>query len=414
MDNWRIGVDSGGTFTDVCLFREGDAVSQVWKVPSTPDDPSRAIADGIAAALSVHGGVPDAVGYLGHGTTVATNALIQGRGARTGLITSAGFRDLLEIRRQMRPSLYDLQCDKPEAVVARRLRFEVAERLRHDGRVETPLDEDAVREAARALNSEGVGAVAIAFLYAFVDPRHERRARSIVEAEMPDAFITCSHEVAPEFREYERFSTTAVNASLGPVMETYVHRLEARVAELEIPVAPHITQSNGGVISCATAAAEPVRTVLSGPSTGVVGAIALGRLAEAPDIITFDMGGTSTDVALVLNGQAARTGQNIVHGHPLKTPMLDINTVGAGGGSIARVDAGGLLKVGPESAGADPGPACYDLGSMEATVTDANVVLGVLHPTHLLGGHMPIRKTLAEASLDRLGAQMGLSREAVA
>ena len=414
MENWRIGVDSGGTFTDVCLFREGDTVSQVWKVPSTPDDPSRAIAEGIAAALSVHGGAPDAVGYLGHGTTVATNALIQGRGAKTGLITSAGFRDLLEIRRQMRPSLYDLQCDKPEPVVARRLRFEVAERLRHDGTVETPVDEDAVRQAARALREEGVNAVAIAFLYAFVDPAHERRARAIVEAEMPDAFITCSHEVAPEFREYERFSTTAVNASLGPVMETYVRRLEARVADLDIPVAPHITQSNGGVISCQTAATEPVRTVLSGPSTGVVGAIALGRLAEAPDIITFDMGGTSTDVALVRNGQAARTGQNIVHGHPLKTPMLDINTVGAGGGSIARVDAGGLLKVGPESAGADPGPACYDRGSLESTVTDANVVLGVLHPTQLLGGRMPIRKTLAEASVDRLGAQMGLPREAVA
>ncbi len=414
MDNWRIGVDSGGTFTDVCLFRDGDAVSQVWKVPSTPDDPSRAIAGAIAAALSAHGGDPDGVSYLGHGTTVATNALIQGRGAETGLITSAGFRDLLEIGRQMRPSLYDLQCDKPEPVVARRLRFEVAERLRHDGTVETPLDEDAVRRAARAIRDEGVNAVAIAFLYAFVDPAHELRARAIVEAWMPDAFITCSHEVAPEFREYERFSTTAVNASLGPVMETYVRRLEARVAGLGIPAAPHITQSNGGVISCSKAAAEPVRTVLSGPSTGVVGAVALGRLAGEPDIITFDMGGTSTDVALVREGQAARTGQNMVHGHPLKTPMLDINSVGAGGGSIARVDAGGLLKVGPESAGADPGPACYGRGGAEATVTDANVALGVLHPAHLLGGRMPVRKTLAEMSVDRLAARIGLSREAAA
>ncbi len=414
MENWRIGVDSGGTFTDVCLFREGDAVSQVWKVPSTPDDPSRAIAEGISTALSVHGGAADAVGYLGHGTTVATNALIQRRGAKIGLITTDGFRDLLEIRRQMRPSLYDLQCDKPEPVVARRLRFEVAERLRHDGTVETPLDEDAVHRAALVLREESVNAVAIAFLYAFVDPVHEQRARSIVEAEMPDAFITCSNEVAPEFREYERFSTTAVNASLGPVMESYVRRLEGRVAELDIPVAPHITQSNGGVISCSTAATEPVRTVLSGPSTGVVGAIALGLRAGAPDIITFDMGGTSTDVAVVRKGKAARTGQNIVHGHPLKTPMLDINSVGAGGGSIARIDAGGLLKVGPESAGADPGPACYDRGNTEATVTDANEVLGVLHPTHLLGGRMPVRKSLAEASVDRLGEQMGLSREAVA
>lgn len=414
MEAWRIGVDSGGTFTDVCLFRDGDAAARVWKVPSTPDDPSRAIAEGIKAALSVHGGNAKAVAYLGHGTTVATNALIQGRGAQTGLITSAGFRDLLEIRRQMRPSLYDLQCDKPNPVVPRRLRLEVPERLRHDGRVETPLDEDALREAAHVLRDAGVDAVAIAFLYAFVDPTHERRAREIVKKVLPNAFITCSHEVAPEFREYERFSTTAVNASLGPVMEAYVRRLEDRVDDLKIPAPPHITQSNGGVISCATAAAEPVRTVLSGPSTGVVGAIALGRLAGVPDLITFDMGGTSTDVALVRDGQAVRSGQSEVHGHPLKIPMLDIHTVGAGGGSIARIDTGGLLKVGPESAGAAPGPACYGGGSREATVTDANVVLGVLHPTHLLAGRMPIERALAEAAVDQLGRKLGLSREAVA
>ena len=414
MTEWRIGVDSGGTFTDVCLFRTGSDSAHVWKVPSTPDDPSRAIAEGLRAALEVHGGTPGAVGYLGHGTTVATNALIQGRGALTGLITTAGFRDLIEIGRQMRPDLYDLQCDKPGLIVPRRLRFEVAGRMRHDGRVETPLDEAGVRAAARALREAGVEAVAIAFLYAFVDPAHERRARAIVEEEMPGAFITCSHEVAPEFREFERFSTTVVNASLGPIMAAYVRRLEGRVADLGVPTAPHITQSNGGVISCATAATEPVRTVLSGPSTGVVGAIALGRHAGAPDIITFDMGGTSTDVALVLGGQAVRSGHNVVHGHPLKIPMLDIHTVGAGGGSIARIDSGGLLKVGPESAGADPGPACYGLGSTDATVTDANVVLGVLHPTHLLGGRMPIDRALAEAAVDRLGRDLGLSREAVA
>jgi len=411
---WRIGVDSGGTFTDVCLFREGDAAARVWKVPSTPDDPSRAIAEGIGAALAEYQGSADAVAYLGHGTTVATNALIQGRGALTGLITTAGFRDLLEIRRQMRPSLYDLQCDKPDPVVPRRLRMEVPERLRHDGRVETPLDEDAVRSAARTLGAAGVKSVAIAFLYAFVDPAHERRAREIVAEELPDAFLTCSHEVAPEFREFERFSTAAVNASLGPVMEAYVRRLEQRVSELNIPVPPHITQSNGGVISCTTAATEPVRTVLSGPSTGVVGAIELGRLAGVPDLMTFDMGGTSTDVALVRGSQAVRSGQSEVHGHPLKIPMLDIHTVGAGGGSIAHIDSGGLLKVGPDSAGADPGPACYGLGSDHATVTDANVLLGVLHPTHLLAGRMPIDKALAEAAIDRLGAELGMGREQVA
>ena len=413
-NGWRVGVDSGGTFTDVCLFHEDSQTAHVWKVPSTPDDPSRAIADGVAAALAVHGGEASLVGYLGHGTTVATNALIQGRSVKTGLITSEGFRDLLEIGRQMRPSLYDLQCDKPEQIIPRHLCFGVPERLRHDGRIQTPLDEDTVRTAAIAMREVDVTAVAIAFLYAFVDPTHERRARAIVEQEIPDAFITCSHEVAPEFREFERFSTTAVNAFLGPVMQAYLRRLENRIEDLSIPVPPHITQSNGGVISCKTASKEPVRTALSGPATGVVGAISIGHHANAPDIITFDMGGTSTDVALVRGGQTARSGQNVVHGHPLKIPMLDIHTVGAGGGSIARVDTGGLLKVGPQSASANPGPACYGLGSSAATVTDANVVLGVLHPTHLLAGRMPINKKLGEDSVDRLGAELGLDREAVA
>ena len=414
MQSWRVGVDSGGTFTDVCLFDANASRMHVWKVPSTPSDPSEAIAAGISGGLEEYGGDAAAVGYLGHGTTVATNALIQGRGALTGLITTDGFRDLLEIARQKRPSLYDLQCDKPAPLVPRRLRLEVPERLRHDGRIETPLDEGAVRRAAETLKDAGVGAVAIAFLYAYVDPSHEIRARKIVAEVMPDAFISCSHEVAPEFREFERFSTVAVNASLGPVMSGYVQRLKNRIDELGVHSPAHVTQSNGGVISFDMAANQPVRTVLSGPSTGVVGAIALGALAGAPDLITFDMGGTSTDVALIEGGRAVRSGEQHVHGHPLKIPMLDINTVGAGGGSIARIDSGGLLKVGPESAGADPGPACYGRGSGEATVTDANVALGVLNPTHLLAGRMPIDRDLALKSVKALGDRLGLGWEETA
>ena len=404
--SWRVGVDSGGTFTDVCLFDEAAGGIHVWKVPSTPRDPSEAIANGIERALEQHGEAP--VAYFGHGTTVATNALIQGRGVATGLITTEGFRDLLEIARQKRPSLYDLQCDKPEPLVPRRRRLEVAERVRHDGRIETPLDENALRTAAWKLKEEGVEAVAVGFLYAFVDPSHERRARAILEEVLPEAFVSCSHEVALEFREFERLSTVVVNATLGPVMSVYIERLKSRLAELEITCPPHITQSNGGIITLDRAARQPVRTLLSGPSTGVVGAIEVGRVAGAKDLITFDMGGTSTDVALIDDGRPTLAAENVVQGYPIKAPMLDINTVGAGGGSLAFIDSGDLLKVGPRSAGADPGPVCYGLGNTEPTVTDANVVLGVLNPTHLLGGRMPIDQELALQAITRLGERLGL------
>src|SRR5262245_42429379 len=259
---WRVGVDSGGTFTDVCLVDDATGDIRVWKVPSTPDDPSTAIALGAVEGLGAAGDRTTAVAYFGHGTTVATNALIQHRGALTGLITTRGFRDLLEIGRQRRPHLYDLQADKPPALVSRALRIEVTERLRHDGRVETPLDEDEVRAGARRLREAGVRAIAVCFLYSYVDPTHERRVRRIVEEECPDMFVTCSHEVAPEFREYERLSTVVVNAYLGPVMEGYLSRLGPRLVEAGVRVPSHITQSNGGVTSFETARTEPARTVL--------------------------------------------------------------------------------------------------------------------------------------------------------
>jgi N-methylhydantoinase A len=405
---WRVGVDSGGTFTDICLFEDVSGRVEVWKVSSTPDDPSRGIAEGVEQGVGRIGAVAADVAYFGHGTTVGTNALIQHRGVKTGLITTAGFRDLLEIGRQKRPDLYDLQAEKAPVLVARDLRLEVPERVRHDGTIETALDEQAVRDAVRTLKAAGVEAVAICFLYGFVRPEHEDAARRIVAAEFPEAFACTSHEVAPEFREYERMSTAVVNAYLGPVMGRYISRLAERLTALGLTAAPHLTQSNGGVIGFEQAARLPVRTVLSGPSTGVVAAQEVGRMIGLPDLITFDMGGTSTDVALLQGGACRLTNEAIVHGYPIKAPMLDIHTVGAGGGSIAYVDSGGLLKVGPRSCGAFPGPVCYDKGNTEAAVTDANVVLQTLNPTHLLGGRMAVRQDLARAAIARLADQLGM------
>jgi N-methylhydantoinase A len=404
---WRVGVDSGGTFTDVCLFDDATGRIAVWKVASTPDDPSRGIAEGMAEALRRVGATPHEIGYFGHGTTVSTNALIQHRGGKTGLITTDGFRDLLEIGRQKRPDLYDLMIDKPVPLVSRDLRLEVAERVRHDGIVETPLDEAAVRAAARRLHAAGVQSVAVCFLYGFLFTAHEATAMRILRDVFPEAFSCASHDVAPEFREFERLSTTVMNAWLGPVMRDYIHRLGERLRDLGFRAKPHLTQSNGGVISFKEAERLPVRTVLSGPSTGVVGAGEIGRLTGYSDLITFDMGGTSTDVALLAGGECRLSGEATVHGYPIKAPMLDIHTVGAGGGSIAYVD-GGLLKVGPRSAGAVPGPVCYGLGQSEPTVTDANLVLGLLNPRHLLGGRLAVDRDLAREAIARLAAELSL------
>ncbi len=409
MSSLRIGVDSGGTFTDVCLLNETTGQFSVWKLSSTPHDPSEAIANGAQEAVERFGSDDAAVSFFGHGTTVATNALIQGKGARAGLITNDGFRDLLDLGRQTRPHLYDLQTDKPKALIPRDRRLEVQERLLYDGTVEREPTEEEVRTMARKLRDMDVEAAAVCFLYSFVSPDHEAMAARILEEELGDAFITASHQVCPEFREFERLSTTVVNAFLGPVMKGYLSRLTPRLQDAGITVQPHITQSNGGTITFETASTLPVRTVLSGPSTGVVGALETGRIVDVGDIITFDMGGTSTDVSLIQNARPETTTEAIVHGYPIKVPMIDIHTVGAGGGSIAYVDSGGFLKVGPRSAGAAPGPICYGLGNDEPTVTDANVVMQILNPKELLGGRMPIDREPALQAIEKLGEQMGLS-----
>lgn len=299
---WRIGVDSGGTFTDVCLFDDTAGRMEIWKVPSTPHDPSEAISAGIEQGVSNSGAKVADVGYLGHGTTVGTNALLQHKGAPTGLITTEGFRDLLEIGRQKRPSLYDVQIDKPEILVPRNWRKDVAERMRHNGDIETPLDEDKLRSIIRKMRDEGIKSIAVCFLYGFMHTAHEKIARRILNEEFPDGFHSVSHEVAPEFREFERMTTTVVNVYLGPIMRTYINRLAQRLTELGVAVPAHLTQSNGGVISLDQAAELPVRTILSGPATGVVAAQEIGKRIGIENLITFDMGGTSSDVALLEGG----------------------------------------------------------------------------------------------------------------
>ena len=352
---------------------------------------------------------PDQLTFVAHGTTVATNALLEGKGARTGLVTTRGFRDLLEIARQKRPHLYDLQADKPAPLVPRYLRREVGERLAWDGSTVEKLSLDEVRKTLDALKAEDIEALAVCFLYSFVDPAHERLVEAEIRARFPGLFVSLSADVSPEFREYERLSTTVINAYLGPLVSRYLQRFGDEVGRLGIRPAPYVNQSNGGIISVTAAAEQPVRTLLSGPSAGVMGAAWVSAAAGIDSIITFDMGGTSTDVARVENGRPVIGAQRTIAGYPVRIPSLEIETVGAGGGSIAWVDSGGALRVGPQSAGAHPGPACYGRGGTAPTVTDANVVLGRLSATQLLDGRMAVRRELAEQAIARLAAQLGAS-----
>lgn len=405
----RIGVDSGGTFTDVTLYDEVMGALSVWKVSSTPDDPSRGIIEGVTQAIErFAGGHGAQVVYFGHGTTVATNAVIQKKGAKTGLITTEGFRDVIEIGRQVRPSLYDLTVTRPEVLATRDNRHEVRERITWDGQIQTPLDVASVREAARKLKKANALSIGVCLINSYRNPTHEQEIKRILAEEVPEAFVSISSEIAPEYREFERTSTVLVNSYVGPIIRAYLKRLAPRLREAGVQARPHLTQSNGGVISFDQAQQHPVRTILSGPAAGVVGATAVAGLAGYPNIITFDMGGTSTDVALIEGATPRFALETEVHGHPLRVPMLDIETVGAGGGSLAAVDKGGLLEVGPSSAGAFPGPACYQQGNQQPTVTDANVVLQVLNPEYLLAGRMKISQAASRAAIERLAGELQL------
>ena len=407
----KLGVDVGGTFTDLALWDEARGRLAVFKLPSVPRDPSEGILAGMRAILGREGVPAARLGFVAHGTTVATNALLEKKGARTGLITTRGFRDLLEIARQKRPDLYDLQADKPRPLVPRDLRVEVRERLLPDGAVVEKLTAAEVRAALDTLAAAGdVESIAVCLLYSFVDDTHERLVADEIRERHPGASVSLSSDVSPEFREYERLSTTVLNAYLGPVISRYVRRFDDDVRQLGVPAPPFINQSNGGIISIAAAAAQPVRTLLSGPSAGVMGAAWAARAAGVDSLITFDMGGTSTDVARVEGGEPVIAAERTIDGYPVRIPALEIESVGAGGGSLAWVDSGGALKVGPESAGAMPGPACYGRGGTRPTVTDANVVLGRLSGEHLLDGQMTLHPERADAALDGLASALGVGR----
>ena len=408
----HIGVDVGGTFTDFAVSIPEKNIQLLYKLPSTPERPDDAIIQGLNHFLTTHNLEPKEIVRFGHGTTVGTNALIQRRVGKVAMVTSRGFKDLLEIGRQTRPKVYDMHQDFPKPLVPRWLRYEVSERMRADGVVHTPLDEPELKEIANILREEQIDCIAVCFLHSHAFPEHEERAAEVLRQNMSgDVSIMTSSMVYPEFREYERFSTTVLNAALLTVMNAYLDRLTKNVAKTGVEAEPTISQSGGGLMSAAYSRQYPIRSALSGPAAGVLGAAYRAKATQEPNIITLDIGGTSADVSLLADGEPSVVHSRRLAGFPLRLPALDVNAVGAGGGSIAWIDRDGLLKVGPESAGAVPGPACYNKGGVAATVTDANVILGRLPDTSLLDGRMDIRRDLAEGAIDKLAEKLSMSRE---
>ena len=419
---YRLGIDIGGTFTDATLINEGTGEIRVGKVPSTPEDPSVGFMNATDRMLREISVSPDEIEYIVHGTTVATNAIIEKKVAPTGFITTDGFRDLLEIQRQIRPTLYDLHFEKPLPLAPRHLCFGIPERLDAQGRALTPLDEHALVEAVEQLKRENVTAVAVCFLHSYINPAHEKRAGEILREIFPDAIVSLSSEVAPEFREYFRASTTVINACIRPVVARYLQRIEDRLRKKGIAAALLVMQSSGGVFTFASASEKPVFMVESGPAAGVIAATYFGAALGHPDVISFDMGGTTAKAGLVQNGAprvtkeyevgtAAQSGVGASRGagYPIRTPVLDLVEIGAGGGSIAWVDSGGILRVGPQSAGADPGPVCYGKDGEEPTVTDANLVLGRLNPGYFLGGEIGLEVEAARrAILEKCAKPLGM------
>ncbi|MGH7266249.1 MAG: hydantoinase/oxoprolinase family protein, partial [Candidatus Rokuibacteriota bacterium] len=430
----RVGVDIGGTFTDAVYIDERTGRAGVAKVPSTPRDPSKAFLEALGRVLETAGVEPAAVRFLVHGTTVATNAVIEGTGAPTAFVTTAGFRDLFEIGRQIRPDLYDLRADKPPALVPRELTFEVPERTDADGQVLTPLDEAAVRALAPELRRRGVRAVVVGFLHSYRNPEPERRAAAILAEALPEAFVAASADVSPEFREYPRFCTAAVNGLVAPVVSRYLEAIEQGLGGNRVKAPLHLMTSSGGIVAAATARVRPVHLLESGPAAGVIAAMYLGQAVGARDLIAFDMGGTTAKAGLVVDGVPrlvsefevgglAGAGGDAVRGaggrrgtgYPIKVPAIELVEIGAGGGSLGWVDSGGGFRVGPRSAGADPGPACYGRGGTQPTITDANLVLGRLNPDYFLGGEMKVSVAAAERALtEGLARPLGLTPRAAA
>ena len=416
----RIAADIGGTFTDIALLCDDGTVA-TRKVPSTPADYAQGVLAGLRDLATSRGLALADIGEVLHGCTVATNTILEGKGARTGLITTRGFRDVLEFRRIRIPRLYDPLYVKPEPLAPRNLRLEVDERTGPRGEVITPLDEPSVTAAIATLQRENVEAVAVSLLHAYANPAHEQRIGTMLRAALPGAFITLSSDILPEIREYERTSTAVINAYVGPVVARYIGALEAALRAAGIPGRLLVMQSSGGILEAAHVAAWPARIVECGPAAGVIGAARQGVRSGYPDLITLDMGGTTAKASLVEAGTLSRTDEYEVGGgislssrlvkgggYALKLPVIDISEVGAGGGSIVWFDKGGAVKVGPHSAGAVPGPACYGAGGTEATVTDANVVLGYINPTALAGGTMKIDGTLSHSALARVAGALSI------
>jgi len=414
---YRIGIDVGGTFTDLVAVDDFGKTT-LAKVPSTPADPSIGVLDGLQLLADELGAKRAALlaetDRIVHGTTVATNALIERRGAKVGLLTTEGHRDVIEMREGLKDDRYNLRLPPPEQLVPRKLRLGIHERLRADGRVETPLDRASLDRAIAVFGSEQVEAVAVCYLHSWRDPAHERATSEAVGRALPGAYVALSSEVLPQIKEFERVSTTVVNAYVGPVLSRYLAALERRLDEAGYAGPTLIIQSHGGVAPIDESGRLAAGAVLSGPAGGVAGSVYAARLIGEGNLIPFDMGGTSTDISLIVDGRPSLAASRRVAGHTIALSSLDIASIGAGGGSIARVDAGGILHVGPQSAGAVLGPACYGNGGTAATVTDANLVLGYLDPASFLGGRRKLDRTAAEAAVDDIAAALGVDRVSAA
>lgn len=410
----RAGIDVGGTFTDLMLVDDESKAAWVHKVPSTPTDPSQATMSGLRELCEIAGVDSAKLGQLFHGTTVATNIVLERSGSKTGMITTKGFRDIIYIGRHRRPKTFSIYQDLPwrePTLVERRHRLPVTERIGPPGEVITPLDEDEARAAVRELKQAEVEAVCVCFLFSFLDPRHEQRVKEILAEEFPEAHASISHEVVPQHREYERFTTTALNAYIGPKTSSYLRRMASALSEVAPDSDFHLMTSNGGTMTVEGAAEAPASLLMSGPVAGLVGGITAARSVGYESVVTLDVGGTSADIGVAPEGQMRMKHlyDTNVGGYEVMIPMADLDTIGAGGGSIARIDSGGLLRVGPQSAGADPGPACYGRGGTLPTATDAQLVLGRLRSQAKLAGSLSLEPELAEEAIGTIAADLGTS-----
>ena len=413
MKKIRIGVDVGGTNTDICAIDEATGELMVYKLPSSLKDQSQAVVGGVKKIVEKYGLDYNEVDRFIHGTTVATNAILETRGARTALITTKGFRDLLEIGRQKRPDLYDLQMDKAPVLVPRNLRYELSERMNYRGEILEELKDEEILMLIEELKKSHAEAVAVLFLNAYLNPENEARVKELIETHLPGIYISTSSEISNQFREFERLCGTVLNSFVGPEVKKYLDNLQNTLKQIGIKKV-YINHSNGGLMSINEAATYPIKTGLSGPAAGVIGVQYLMNLIDVKNVITIDVGGTSTDISMIVDGNIESSKDKNISGYPVRIPSIDISTIGAGGGSIAWVDNGGILKVGPQSAGAEPGPACYARGGTEAAITDARVVLGHLNNKELLNGQLPIDSSLSFKAVEKLSEKIGMNVEETA